>query len=154
MSFADLNDPLCVSSAHASAYVYDIYLNARRMTVALTHERPALLTDCLRRVRDLDEWNRQAMGKRYIADDSIDIALAGVRSALRELARLSTAEYVPTPSVDRCPACLGTLRLETSVFAGRESPPTWCETCFSRVDKSLLTLRRAFSGALHPDICF
>ena len=137
--YADMNDPGFVVATTALPYLTAIEVDSRQMTLVLANERRALLESCLRRAADLEQWNRIAMGKRFVSDDEIDIELAALRRALHRVAELSTAAYLPSRHVGRCPACLGPIQ---TVRAEREY--SWCVACYDLIKVPLESLSGCF----------
>jgi hypothetical protein len=127
--YADMHDPGFIAAATAYPYLAAIEADARQMTVVLADDRRALLESCLRRAADLEQWNRVAMGKRFVSDDEIDIELAALRRALHHVAELSTAAYFPGRHAGRCPACLGPIETDPEF--------SWCVACYDLIRFSI-----------------
>ena len=135
--YSDLNDPgLRVASAAAS-YLDAILEEAAEMTTMLKDDRQSTLASCLRHLSALEEWNRIAMGKRYVADDEIEVRIAVVRRLLHRLAETSTAEFNPVHHQNRCPACQGSLSKRE---VGGIRQINFCERCFEPARKAIREL--------------
>jgi hypothetical protein len=139
--YADLNDSgLRVASA-ASPHFDAMLEEAAEMTSLFKDDRQPLLASCLRNLSRLEEWNRIAMGKRYVADDEIELGIAVVRRLLYRLAETSTAAFHPVHHQNGCPACHGSLSLRQ---VGGTRQIKCCEPCFEPVRKAIRDLASLF----------
>ena len=135
--YADLNDPGLKVASAAGPYIAVLLEEAAEMTVILKDDRQPLLASCLRHLSRLEEWNRIAMGKRYIADDKIELGIAVVRRVLHGLAETSTADFHPLHHQNGCPACHGPLSLQEVGLTRRIN---YCERCFEPARKAIREL--------------
>lgn len=139
--YSDLNDPALHVASAAGPLIGAILEEAAEMTTVLKDNRQPLLASCLRHLSRLEEWNRIAMGKRYVADDEIELSIAVVRRSLHRLAEASTAEFHPFRHKNGCPVCHAPLTFRS---VGGSRRINCCEACFEPARKAVDELGAKF----------